>query len=195
MSDPRPIALYARVSTRGQRVSPQMDVLQDYAQRRGAETREFVDRGVSGAKAARPALDKLMEAVNRREVSAVVVTKLDRLARSVRHLTEVAGELEALGVALVVLDQHLDTSTPAGRLLFHVLGSIAEFERDLIRERVTAGLAAAKRRGVKLGRPKAMDARSIARARRLRQSGHSVRAIAERLEVSVGTAHAALKGR
>ncbi len=91
--------------------------------------------------------------------------------------------------------QSIDTSTPSGRLLFNVLASIGEFERDLIRERVAAGLAAAKRRGAKIGRPKAMDARAVARARRLRQSGHSVRLIAERLGVSVGTAHASLKGR
>ena len=89
----------------------------------------------------------MLEAARRRAVDAVVVTKLDRLARSVRHLTQVAGELEALGVDLIVLDQGLDTSTPAGRLLFNVLGAIAEFEGDLIRDRTRAGLAAARRRG------------------------------------------------
>ena len=94
---------------------------------------EYVDHGVSGAKDSRPALDEMLEAVRLRRVGAVVVTKLDRLARSVRHLITLAAELEALGVDLVVLDQAIDTGTPAGRLMFHVLGSIAEFERDLIR--------------------------------------------------------------
>ncbi len=125
-----------------------------------------------------------MAAVRRREVEAVVVTKLDRMARSVRHLTGLAAELEPLGVALVVLDQAIDTSTPTGRLLFHVLGAIAEFERDLVRERTAAGLAAARRRGRHPGRPRAMDQASRARARRLRLSGHPIRAIAEKLGVS-----------
>ena len=113
-----------------------------------------------------------------------MVTRLDRVARSVRHLTQLAAELEALGVALVVLNQAIDTSTPTGRLLFHVLGAIAEFERDLGRERTAAGLAAARRRGRHPGRPRAMDKASRARARRLRQSGHPIRAIAEKLGVS-----------
>jgi DNA invertase Pin-like site-specific DNA recombinase len=97
-------------------------------------------------------------------------------------------------VALVVIDQAIDTSTPAGRLLFNVLGSIAEFERDLIRERVTAGLAAAKRRGQTLGRPKALDARGAARVRRLRDSGHSLRAIAAKVGVGLGTVQRVLAG-
>ncbi len=125
-----------------------------------------------------------MTAVSRREVGAVVVTKLDRIARSVRHLTQLAADLEELDVALVVLDQAIDTSTSSGRLLFHVLGSIAEFERDLIRERTAAGLAAARRRGRHPGRPRALNRRARARARRLRQSGHSIRAIAQKLGVS-----------
>jgi DNA invertase Pin-like site-specific DNA recombinase len=188
------LALYARVSTRYQRPGPQLDVLREYAKRRGGGALEFVDKGVSGAKDRRPALDRMMEAVRRREVDAVVCVKLDRLARSVRHLTEMAAELEACGVALVVIDQAIDTSTPAGRLLFNVLGSIAEFERDLIRERVTAGLAAAKRRGQTLGRPKALDARGAARVRRLRDSGHSLRAIAAKVGVGLGTVQRVLAG-
>jgi DNA invertase Pin-like site-specific DNA recombinase len=90
-------------------------------------------------------------------------------------------------VDLVVLDQAIDTSSPSGRLLFNVLGSIAEFERDLIRERVTQGLAAARKRGVRVGRPRALDGRARARVRRLRESGNSIRAIAGKLEVGVAT--------
>jgi len=100
-----------------------------------------------------------MADARRRRFDVLAITKLDRLARSVRHLTTLAAELEALGVGLVVLDQAIDTTTPAGRLLFNVLGSIAEFERDLIRERTTAGLAAARRRGATLGRPRAFGPR------------------------------------
>jgi DNA invertase Pin-like site-specific DNA recombinase len=140
-------AIYARVSTCDQTVAPQLDALRSYCERRGLDAVEFVDEGISGAKDRRPALDSMLAAVRRREVDLVAVVKLDRLARSVRHLTTLAAEFEALGVDLVVLDQGVDTSTPAGRLLFHVLASIAEFERSLIVERTRAGLAAARRRG------------------------------------------------
>ncbi|HTF36265.1 MAG TPA: recombinase family protein, partial [Myxococcota bacterium] len=115
-------------------------------------------------------------------VDVVAVTKLDRLARSVRDLTTIAAELEALKIDLVVLDQSIDTSCPAGRLLFNVLGSIAEFERDLIAERSAAGRAAAQRRGVHCGRPRAQVDRH--RLRELRAEGRSFRAIALELGTS-----------
>ena len=148
----RRVALYARVSTQDQNLEAQAHALRTYAEARGLQAQEFHDQGQSGAKDRRPALDALLQAVRRREVDGVVVCKLDRLARSVRHLTALAAEFEALGVHLVVLDQAIDTSTPSGRLLFHVLGSVAEFERDLILERTHAGLAAARRRGIVVGR-------------------------------------------
>ncbi len=154
-----------------------------------------MDHGVSGRKDRREALDRLAPAVRRREVDAVAVTKLDRLARSVRHLTNLAAELEALGVDLVVLDQGIDTSTPTGRLLFNVLAAIGEFEGDLIRERTKAGLAAARRRGRHPGRPRALDARQVARARRMASSGRSVRDVAKVLGCSPNTVHRAIRGR
>ncbi len=126
------IALYARVSTDDQHPDAQLAELREYAARRGAEAIEFVDR-VSGARAARPALTALMDAVHRREIDAVACVKLDRLARSVHHLCDLATDLKARGVALVVLDQGIDTSTSAGRFLVHTLGAVAELERDLIR--------------------------------------------------------------
>jgi DNA invertase Pin-like site-specific DNA recombinase len=107
----------------------------------------------------------------------------------VQHLTTLAAELAALGVDLVVLDQGLDASTPTGRLTFHVLAALAEFERDLIRERTRDGLRAARRRGSALGRPRALDERQAERARRLRLSGRSVREIAAMLEVSKSAVH------
>ncbi len=188
------VALYARVSTNDQHPEVQLADLRAYAKRRRLRAREYVDKGVSGARDRRRALDSMLAAVRRRQVSAVVVTKLDRVARSVRHLTALAAELEALGVDLVVLDQAIDTGTPAGRLLFHVLGSIAEFERDLIAERTRAGLAAARRRGRHPGRPRALDARTQARVRRLRASGHSIRAIADKMDLSKSVVARAVKG-
>ena len=179
------LALYARVSTTDQTTAPQLDRLRDYAKARGlAVAREDVDQGVSGAKDRRPALDALLAACRRREVDAVAVVKLDRLARSVRHLTALGAELESLGVDLIVLDQGLDTSTPSGRFLFNVLGAVAELERDLIRERTMAGLAAAKRRGRKLGRRSALVGETLERARRMRAAGQSVRHVATVLGVS-----------
>lgn len=189
----RKIALYARCSTAEQHPDAQLHELRDYARRRGAEAIEYVDRAESGAKDRRPGLDRLMAAARRRRIDAIACTKLDRLARSVRHLTALAAELEALGVDIVVLDQAIDTGTPTGRLLFHVLGAIAEFERDLCRERTRAGLAAARRRGKRLGRPRALDATATERARDLRHHGASVREVARALGVSLGTAHAAVR--
>ena len=144
----RRIALYARVSTGEQTVAPQLDVLREYAERRGFENVEvYEDPAMSGARARRPGLDRLMKDARRRRIDAIAVVRLDRLGRSIRHLLNLAAELDALGVDLMVTDQGIDTSTPAGRLLFNVLAAIGEFERDLIRERTLAGVAAAKRRG------------------------------------------------
>ena len=188
------LALYARVSTRQQTATVQLDALRRYAEARGAaQTAEYIDEGVSGARSERPALSRLMDNARKRAFDAVVVTKLDRLARSVRHLTGLAAELEALGVDLIVIDQSLDTSTPAGRLLFNVLGSIAEFERDLIRERVSAGLEAARRTGKQLGRPLVLDHRLKARIRRLSAAGRTQREIVEITGCSKGAVHRALR--
>ena len=182
-------AIYTRVSTADQRPEIQTARLRGYANARDFEVvEEFVDHGVSGAKASRPALDRMMEAARRREFDAVLVAKLDRLARSVHHLTQLAAELEALGVGLVVVDQAIDTTTPSGRLLFNVLGSIAEFERDLIRERTLAGVEAARRRGARIGRPEVCDRKLRERIVRLSQAGSkSLREIAEMVGVSKST--------
>jgi DNA invertase Pin-like site-specific DNA recombinase len=187
MTTPR-AAIYARVSTTDQRPEVQLDPLRDYAEARGFQiAAEYVDHGVSGAKASRPQLDKMMAAACRRDIDVIVIAKLDRLARSVHHLVGVGKELETLGVDLVVRDQNIDTSTPTGRLLFHTLGAIAEFERDLIRERIHAGLALARKRGKRFGRPPVTDARQRRRIERLRASGRSIRAIAEQVGVGRGT--------
>ena len=179
------VALYARVSTTDQRPEVQLEPLRDYAERRGLETTaEYVDHGVSGAKEKRPALDQLLTDARLRRFDLVACIKLDRLARSVRHLTTLAAELEVLGIDLIALDQAIDTTTPGGRLLFHTLAAVAEFERDLIRERTRAGIAAARRRGAKLGRPRSISAADRPRVGRLRESGRSLREIAALLDVS-----------
>ncbi len=187
------LALYARVSTTDQGLDPQLDVLKAYAHRRGEDSRVFADHGVSGTKDSRPALDRLLESARRREISALVIVKLDRLARSVRHLTILAEELDCLGVDLVVLDQAIDTGTATGKLLFHVLGAIGEFERTLILERTRDGVAAARRRGRHPGRPRALSTSQISRAKRLRGSGNTVRQIAAIMDCAPATIHRAIR--
>ena len=189
-------AIYARVSTTGQGQSPEMQIreLHEYCERRGWQMAgEYVDAGISGAKDSRPELNRLMTDAHRRRFDAVVVWKFDRFARSVSHLLRALETFNALGVAFVSLSEQIDTSTPTGRMVFTVLGAVAELERSLIAERVRAGLRNARAKGKQLGRPRvAVDAAQIAR---LRASGHSWRAIANKLGVSVGTVHAAIQKR
>ena len=139
------------------------------------------------AKQRRPGLDALLQAVRRRTVGVVVCTKLDRLARSLEHLVALGGELKALGIDLVVLDQAIDTTTSAGRAMFGMLAVFAEFERDLIRERVIAGLRRAKALGKRVGRPRTQVDRDQILA--LREAGLSYRVIGRRLRISPALAH------
>lgn len=181
----RRVGLYCRVSTTGQTAENQLLALRSFATARGWTVTEFVDHGVSGAKERRPALDALHAAVRARQLDVVACVKLDRLARSVHHLVAMVREFEALGVDLVVLDQAIDTTTPAGRLLFHVLAAISEFERDLIRDRVLAGLKRAKAQGVRLGRPRVIV--DVLRARTMLAEGKSLRQVAKALHVALAT--------
>ena len=177
------LAIFARVSTSEQTVAPQLDALEAYARARGLDVVQvYTDGGVSGSKDRGPALDELMLKARRRSFDAVAVVKLDRLARSTRHLTQLAAELEALSVDLIVVDQGIDTSTPAGRLLFNMLAAIGEFELDLIRERTRAGLRAARKRGKRLGRPKLHVDR--AKLREGIQRGNTISALSRELKVS-----------
>jgi DNA invertase Pin-like site-specific DNA recombinase len=170
-------------------------VLRAFAEARCWTPTEFVDHGISGAKASRPALDALLTAARARRLDVVLTTKLDRLARSTRHLVGLAAELEALGVDLVVTDQAIDTTTPAGRLLFHVLAAIAEFERDLIRERVVAGIRRARAQGRHIGRPRKYCVDPGA-AQTLLAGGRSLRAAARQLGVHPSAVQRALaRGR
>ncbi len=179
-------ALYARVSTTDQKPGMQLAALREYAARRGLEALEYLDRGVSGARDARPELDRLVADARRRRFSTVVVWRFDRAARSVEHLARLLREFEALGVGFVSLTEAVDTSTPAGRMLFHMLAAVAEFERELIRERVAAGLAHAKAQGRRVGRPRlALDDDELLR---LHGAGLSVREIASTITAGDGKA-------
>lgn len=183
------IAIYARVSTLNNGQSPQMQLreLREYCKRRGWQiVGEFVDKGISGAKDSRPDLNRLMADAHKRRFDAVVVWKFDRFARSVSHLLRALETFQALGIEFVSLSESLDTSTPAGKMVFTVLGAVAELERSLIGERVRAGLRNAKAKGVRLGRPRvAVDVTAI---RRMRAAGASWRAVARKLGVSKATA-------
>src|SRR5215467_3549712 len=158
------VALYSRVSTSEQNATMQLEELRAYCQRRQWEiAEEFTDAGVSGSKESRPALNRLLADAKRRKFDAVLVYRYDRFARSLRQLVNALAEFDALGIHFISLHEGVDTSTPNGRLVFGIFASIAEFERELIRGRVRSGLAAAKARGAKLGRPRAIvDARRIA---------------------------------
>jgi DNA invertase Pin-like site-specific DNA recombinase len=182
-------AIYARCSTDQQNPSMQLSELREYASRRGLEViGEFTDFA-SGSQDARPELAKVLTLVRQRRIDCVLCWKIDRLGRSLRHLVNTLAELEAVGVAFISYKDALDFTTPAGRLMFGVIAAMAQFERDLIRERVKAGMADAKRRGVKLGRqPVRIDREEV---KRLRAEGLSFARIARQLGVSVGTAHKA----
>ncbi len=181
-------ALYARVSTanNGQDPTVQTRELEEYCQRRNWKVAgKYIDIGISGAKEKRPELNRLMANAHRRKFDAVVVWKFDRFARSVSHLLRALETFKALGIEFVSLSEQVDTSTPTGKMVFTVLGAVAELERSLIAERVKAGLRNAKAKGKRLGRPRvALDAATVAR---LRASGKSWTAIADELGIGEGT--------
>jgi DNA invertase Pin-like site-specific DNA recombinase len=189
------VAIYARVSTSNNGQDPTMQTreLIEYAERRGwTVAGEYVDVGISGTKERRPELDRLMTDAHRRRFDVVAVWKFDRMARSVSHLLRVLETFNTLGIEFVSLSESLDTATPAGRMVFTVLGAVAELERSLIVERVKAGLRNARAKGKRLGRPRVnVDAARIAR---LRTEGLSWPHIARELGVSVGTAYQAAQG-
>ncbi len=190
------VAVYARVSTlNGQDPEMQLRELREYCQRRGwTVATEYVDAGISGAKEKRPELDRLLADAHRRRFDAVVVWRFDRFARSVSHLLRALETFRSLGIEFVSLSEQVDTSTPMGKMVFTVLGAVAELERSVIVERVRAGIRNARAKGKRLGRPRSyVDAAEI---NRLRAQGASWRAVGAALGVSAATAlYAAGKGR
>jgi DNA invertase Pin-like site-specific DNA recombinase len=181
------VALYGRVSTlSGQNPEMQLTELREYACRRGWEIfGEYVDLGISGAQESRPELNRLMTDVHQRKIDAVLVWKIDRFGRSLKHLVNSLADLSAYRVAFVSLRDNLDLSTPSGRLMFQIIGAMAEFERSLIQERVRAGLRNAKLKGKTLGRPRRIV--SADEMARLREQGASFREIARAVGASPGT--------
>ena len=184
-------AIYARVSTLDQEPENQLAELRRYVAARGWTAVEFVDRGVSGSRDRRPALDAVLTGIKRRQFDVLVCWRLDRLGRSLKHLVTLLDELQALGVAFVSLQEGIDATTPAGKLQMHILAAIAEFERARIAERVMAGLARAKKQGKKLGRPERIISEAVLAPVR----GLSIREAAKRLGVSRSTAHRWLAAR
>src|SRR6202051_3952390 len=193
-SDPTTVraAIYARVSTLNGSQDPTMQTreLEEYCQRRGWQVFDcYIDNGVSGKKDSRPQLTRMMQDGHERRFSVVVVWRFDRFARSVSHLLRALETFNALGVQFVSLSEQVDTSTPTGKMIFTVLGAVAELERNLIVERVRAGLRHARAKGKRLGRPrKSIDSVRIVS---LRAAGKSWRSISRDVGLSVGTVYAA----
>jgi DNA invertase Pin-like site-specific DNA recombinase len=187
-------AAYVRCSTSEQNLEVQTKEIREYCERRGLELGEvYEDAGISGRRAARPGLDRMLADARRHRFDVLVIVKLDRLARSLAHLTSIAADFDAWGLDMVATSQAFDTSCPSGRLTWGILAVVSEFEADLVRSRTLAGLAEARSRGVKLGRKPVLDRRGRERVRRLRASGRSLRQIAGLVGVSVGTVHAAVR--
>ena len=178
--------IYVRVSTMEQDTEVQETELRQYVESRGWECVVYRDKGQSGVKNDRPALTSMLNDLRRRKFDVVVVWALDRLARSLRQLLTIGEKCRSLGVDLVSLRQNIDTTLPAGRLTFQILGAVAEFERELLRERVKAGMAQACRTGKHVGRParRKFQPTDIERMRELRSKGLSVRKLAKDFETT-----------
>lgn len=189
-------AVYARVSTvkAGQDPSMQTRELAAYCERRGwAVFDTYVDNGVSGKRDSRPALNRLMRDAHARRFDVTVCWRFDRFSRSVSHLCRALETFNALDIQFVSLCEQVDTNTPTGKLVFTILGAVAEGERNLIAERVRSGLRNARAKGKRLGRPtKPVD---VAQISSLRASGHSWRTIAGMMKLSVGTVYAAARSQ
>jgi DNA invertase Pin-like site-specific DNA recombinase len=186
-------AIYARVSTTNHGQDPAMQTreLREYAERRGwTVAGEYVDVGISGTKETRPELDRLMTDAHRRRFDAVAVWKFDRFARSVSHLLRALENFQALGIHFVSLSESMDTSTPAGKMVFTVLGAVAELERSLIAERVRAGMRNARAKGKRIGRPPRTqltpEVRKAIGEEYWRRKA-SFRELAKRFDTSIGT--------
>ena len=183
-------AIYVRVSTNDQETGMQEAELKEYCENRSWNCTVYQDKGQSGAKNDRPALNALLNDMRKRKFDVVIVWSLDRLARSLKQLLSIAEECKTLGVDLVSLKQNVDTTLPAGRLTFQVLGAVAEFEREMLRDRVRAGMAQARRAGRRVGRParRQFHSSEIERMKALRAKGTRVRKLAADFQTTQWTA-------
>ena len=189
------VALYARVSTASQTTENQLLDLRQTAQRMGYTiVAEFVDNGISGAKGRcdRPALDQMLKQATQRRFDMILCWDISRLGRSLQNLVEILTELQSLKIYLFFQQQGLDTSTSSGRMMFSVFGALAEYERELIRERVIAGQQRAKAQGVKLGRPSKMNDGLRTAIKLLREKGVGIKQIAAQCQVGIGSVYSAL---
>ena len=181
------IAIYARVSTDRQSAESQLNALREYIDKRAwAISKEYIDEGYTGSTTKRPAFAAMMADARKRSFDILLVYKLDRLSRSLKDLIATLDDLHSLGIDFISYDNGLDTTTPTGRLIFNVVGAVAEFEKDIIRERVKAGLENAKRKGKLLGRPP-LSPRLLAQANQLRKQGLSFRKIGLQLGIPEST--------
>jgi DNA invertase Pin-like site-specific DNA recombinase len=199
-NEPKPrqvlAAIYSRVSTVGHGQDPAMQTreLTEYCERRGWQVFDlYIDHGVSGKKDSRPALNRLMRDAHARRFDVVVCWRFDRFSRSVSHLCRALEIFDSLGIQFNSLCEQVDTNTPTGKLVFTILGAVAEGERNLIAERVRAGLKNARAKGKRLGRPtKPVD---VERIKSLRAAGESWRSVARMMKLSVGTVYAATRSQ
>ena len=184
------IAIYARVSTADQSTESQLLDLRRYVRERSWDIfREYVDEGISGTKDSRPALNELMNDAKKRRFDVVLVWRFDRFARSTKHLILALEEFKNLGIDFVSYQENIDTSSPLGSAIFTIISAVAQLERDIIAERVKAGLRRARKNGKKLGRPRVnVDATRVAVLRTL---GRSWVEISKELGIGKGTAQRA----
>jgi DNA invertase Pin-like site-specific DNA recombinase len=186
------IGIYARVSTKDQSCELQIRDLRAYCAARGFElVREYVDVGQSGAKDSRPELNKLMDDARKRQFDAIVVWRFDRFARSTKHLLTALEGFRSLGIQFISYQENVDTSTSLGQALFTIVSAVAQLERDLIRERVSAGIRNARANGKQFGRPK--NGVDPERIRQLRAQGNSLQRIATILGIGYGTVRSKLQ--
>lgn len=190
------VGLYARVSTtdKGQDPFLQLSPLTEYCKQRGWKiVGRFVDHS-TGASSRRPELNKLLDAARKRKIDCIVVWKLDRFGRSMQHLVNTLVELQDLGVSFVSYMESLDFTSASGKLMFNILASFAQFERDIISDRVRAGIQNAKAKGVRVGR-KPISYGERDRISKMRKDGLSIREIARKLDLAVGTVHKTLPNK
>jgi len=192
-STPR-VALYARVSTTDQSTDSQLLDLRRYVSERGwGSFKEYCDNGISGTTDSRPALNELMNDAKKRRFDVVLVWRFDRFARSTKHLILALEEFRNLGIDFVSYQENIDTSSPLGSAIFTIISAVAQLERDIIAERVKAGLRRAKENGKRLGRPRG-TALNIERIHRLRAEGLSLQQIAKEVNTSKTTVSRLLGG-
>ena len=188
------VAIYARVSTKEQSTETQVTQLTTYCQSRGwTDVVVFRDDGISGVRDNRPELDKLRERMLHGEFSSVVVSKMDRLGRSLGMILRFWDDADAAGVRVIVIDQGIDTSTPAGRLQRNMLAALAEFERELILERTRAGITRARALGKKFGAPRRIPESVAREVRSRRERGESLRLISQRMNLKLGGVRSVLR--